>query len=168
MIDENRVPLMLSLALIGLGSNLGDRLATLNGAVAVLAETPGVFVRVVSSYCETEPIGGPPGQGKYLNAAAVLETTLDPFTLLRVLQGIETQFGRVRTIRDGERTLDLDLLLYDDRIIDTPELILPHPRFSTRRFVLEPLAEVAPTVADPVTKRTIAELYADLDGGPGP
>ncbi len=159
---------MLSFALIGLGSNLGDRLATLNGAIADLAGTARVFVRAVSSFRETEPIGGPPGQGKYLNAAAVLETTLDPFALLHVLQGIEAQFGRVRTIRDGERTLDLDLLLFDDRIIDTPELILPHPRYSTRRFVLEPLAEVAPAVVDPVTMRTIAELLADLDGCPCP
>ncbi len=159
---------MLSLALIGLGSNLGDRLATLNGAVADLAETPGVFVRKVSSYRETEPIGGPPGQGRFLNAVAVLETTLDPFALLHVLQGIETQHGRVRTVRDGERTLDLDLLLFDDRMIETPELTLPHPRYSTRRFVLEPLAEVAPSVVDPVTGRTIAELLADLDECPSP
>jgi 2-amino-4-hydroxy-6-hydroxymethyldihydropteridine diphosphokinase len=159
---------MSSIALIGLGSNLGDRGATLDGAIAALRATPGVFVREVSSFHETEPVGGPAGQGNYLNAAAVLETTLDPFGLLHRLQEIETRFGRVRTVRYGERTLDLDLLLFDDRIIDTPELIVPHPRYSERRFVLNPLVEVAPAVVDPVTKRTIAELLTDLDRGPSP
>ena len=87
----------------------------------------------------------------------MLETTLDPLDLLHVLQAIETRFGRVRTVRWGERTLDLDLLLFDDRIIDTPELTVPHPRLAERRFVLEPLAEIAPEAVDPVTKRTIAD-----------
>ncbi|MGP0066915.1 MAG: 2-amino-4-hydroxy-6-hydroxymethyldihydropteridine diphosphokinase [Isosphaeraceae bacterium] len=159
---------MSSIALIGLGSNLGDRRAALEGAIAALSTTPGVFVRKVSAFHETEPVGGPPGQGKYLNGAAVLETTLEPLALLRVLQEVEARFGRVRTVRDGERTLDLDLLLFDDRIIDTPEIIVPHPRYAGRRFVLEPLSEVAPGAVDPVTKRTVAESLADLDRGPGP
>ena len=149
--------------LIGLGSNLGDRRAALEGAIAALAETPGIRIRKVSTFHETEPVGGPSGQGRYLNAAAVLETSLDPFALLKVLQSIEARFGRVRTVRWGERTLDLDLLLIGDRIIDTPELVVPHPRYSVRRFVLEPLAEVAPEAVDPVRKRTIRELLADLD-----
>src|SRR5947209_4632176 len=102
---------MSSRALIGLGSNLGDRRASLAGAIAALSESPGVQVLRVSSFRETEPVGGPPGQGAYLNAAAVLATTLDPFELLRVLQGIEAQSGRVRTVRWAARTLDLDLLL---------------------------------------------------------
>ena len=152
--------------LIGLGSNLGDRRTALEGAIAALAETPGIRVRKVSTFHETEPVGGPPGQGRYLNAAAVLETSLDPFALLTVLQAIEARFGRVRTVRWGERTLDLDLLLFGDRIIDTPELVVPHPRYSVRRFVLEPLAEVAPEAVDPVGKRTIRELLADLDREP--
>ncbi len=154
---------MSSLALIGLGSNVGDRRAALEGAIAALNRTPGVSVRKVSSFHETEPVGGPPGQGKYLNAAAVLETTIDPMAVLRLLQEIEAQFGRVRTVRWGERTLDLDLLLFDDRIIDTPELVVPHPRYATRRFVLEPLAEIAPEAVDPVTKQTVAERLADLE-----
>jgi 2-amino-4-hydroxy-6-hydroxymethyldihydropteridine diphosphokinase len=154
---------MPSIALIGLGSNLGDRRASLERAIAALTATPGVLVREVSSYHETEPVGGPSGQRKYLNAAGVLETTLEPLDLLRVLQGIETRFGRIRTVRYGERTLDLDLLLFDDRIINSPELIVPHPRYSERHFVLGPLAELAPTAIDPVTKRTIAEMLADLD-----
>ena len=158
---------MSSLALIGLGSNLGDRRAALDGAIAALAGTPGVRVQNVSLFHETEPVGGPPGQGTYLNAAIVLETTLDPFALLDGLQKIEAQFGRARTVHWGERTLDLDLLLFDDRIIDTPELVVPHPRYATRRFVLEPLVEVAPGAVDPVTKQTVAELLANLNRGLG-
>jgi 2-amino-4-hydroxy-6-hydroxymethyldihydropteridine diphosphokinase len=155
---------MSSLAFIGLGSNLGDRRAALEGAIAALAQTPGVHVRDVSSFHETEPVGGPSRQGKYLNAALVLETTLDPFAVLRLLQEIEARLGRVRTVRWGERTLDLDLLLFDDRIIDAPDLVVPHPRYATRRFVLEPLAEIAPEAVDPVTKQTVADLLANLLG----
>lgn len=158
---------MASCALIGLGSNLGDRRATLEGAIAALEATPGVRVRRVSAFRETEPVGGPSGQGAYLNAAAVLETTLGPFELLPLLQAIEARFGRVRTVRWGERTLDLDLLLFDDRIIQTPDLSVPHPRLTERRFVLEPLAEVAPQAVEPRTRRTVSELLADLDRGPG-
>ena len=153
---------MPSLAFVALGSNLGDRRGALEGAVAALAGTHGVAVRKVSSFHETEPVGGPPGQGLFLNAAAVLETSLDPFGLLQVLREIEERFGRTRTVRWGERTLDLDLLLFDDRVVDTPELTVPHPRLTERRFVLEPLAEVAPDTIEPVTRRTIIDLLADL------
>jgi 2-amino-4-hydroxy-6-hydroxymethyldihydropteridine diphosphokinase len=99
----------------------------------------------------------------FKNAAALLETTLDPFSLLKVLQEIEAQFGRERTVHWGERTLDLDLLLFDQRKIDTPALRVPHPRFATRRFVLEPLAEIAPEAVDPITGRTVEQILADLD-----
>jgi 2-amino-4-hydroxy-6-hydroxymethyldihydropteridine diphosphokinase len=156
---------MPSLAYISLGSNLGDRRNTLERAIAALAETPRVVVRKFSSFRETEPVGGPPGQGMFLNAAAELETRLDPFRLLRVLQEIEVRCGRVRTVRWGARTLDLDLLLFEDRIIKTAELTVPHPRLRMRRFVLEPLAEIAPEAIDPETKRTVAELLASLPGG---
>jgi 2-amino-4-hydroxy-6-hydroxymethyldihydropteridine diphosphokinase len=158
---------MASRAMIGLGSNLGDRAALLEGALAALASTPGVRIERVSSVCETEPVGGPPGQGPYLNAAAALETTLEPLDLLRVLQAIEARFGRVRTVRWGERTLDLDLLLFDDRIIASPELTVPHPRLAERRFVLEPLAEIAPDAVEPVTGRTVSGLLRELDRGSG-
>jgi len=158
---------MSSLALIGLGSNLGDREAALEGAIAALARTRGLVVQKVSSFHETEPVGGPPGQGMFLNAAAALDTILDPFQLLLVLEEIETRFGRVRAVPWGERTLDLDLLLFGDWIIDTPRLSVPHPRFTTRRFVLEPLVEIAPTAVDPVTKRTVAEILARLGRRPG-
>jgi 2-amino-4-hydroxy-6-hydroxymethyldihydropteridine diphosphokinase len=154
---------MASVALIGLGSNLGDRRAMLEGAIAALAATPGVQVRRVSSFRETEPVGGPPGQGAYLNTAAVLETTLEPPDLLHVLQAIEARHGRIRTVRWGERTLDLDLLLFDDRVIETTELAVPHPRLAERRFVLEPLAEIAPDAVEPRSGRTIAELLQELD-----
>jgi len=154
---------MPSLACIGLGSNLGDRRAALEGAIAALAATSGVHVQKVSRFHETEPEGGPPGQGKYLNAAAVIETNLDAHGLLSVLQEIEAQLGRVRSVRWGERTLDLDLLLFADQILSATELTVPHPRLRARRFVLEPLAEIAPDTVDPVTKRTIADLLAALE-----
>jgi 2-amino-4-hydroxy-6-hydroxymethyldihydropteridine diphosphokinase len=154
---------MCSRALIGLGSNLGDRRRSLEGAIRALGDVPGVSVQRASAFLETEPVGGPPGQGMYLNAAAELDTLLDPFELLGVLQEIEGRFGRVRTIQWGPRTLDLDLLLYEDQIIDTPELTVPHPRLASRRFVLEPLAEIAPLVVEPVSKRTIAELLLDVE-----
>lgn len=150
-------------AMIGLGSNLGDRRAFLEGATEALAATPGIVGLRVSAFRETEPVGGPAGQGAYLNAAALLETTLDPFELLRVLQAIETRFGRVRTIRWGERTLDLDLLLYGDRIIETSELTVPHPRLAERRFVLEPLSEIAPGAIEPRSGRRVSELLENLD-----
>jgi 2-amino-4-hydroxy-6-hydroxymethyldihydropteridine diphosphokinase len=155
-----------TLALIGLGSNLGDRKAQLESAVAALAATPGVALRAVSPMHETAPVGGPGGQGTFLNAAAAVETTLDPEALLATLHAIELRGGRVRTERWGERTLDLDLLLFGDAVIDTPGLRIPHPRMAVRRFVLAPLAQVAPSAVDPLTGRTIAELLANLDRRP--
>jgi 2-amino-4-hydroxy-6-hydroxymethyldihydropteridine diphosphokinase len=155
-----------TLALIGLGSNLGDRKAHLDAAIAALTVTPGVAVRAVSSYHETAPAGGPDGQRAFLNAAARLETTLDPFATLQVLQAIEQAEGRVRTVRWGARTLDLDLLIHGCEFLDTPELSLPHPRLALRRFVLAPLAEIAPDVVDTVTGRSIAALLANLDRRP--
>ena len=153
---------MHSLALIGLGSNLGDRRANLSGAIAALGQVPSITVRQVSSFHETEPVGGPSGQGMFLNAVVALETAVDPLPLLHVLREIEARFGRERSVHWGERTLDLDLLLFDGRVIDTPELYLPHPRMHTRRFVLEPLVEVAPTAVDPVTGRPFGAILADL------
>ncbi len=155
-----------TLALIGLGSNLGDRKGILDAAVSELRQTPGVLVRSVSTCHETRPIGGPSDQGPFLNAAAALETTLEPMALLRRLQGIESDAGRVRSIRWGERTLDLDLLLFGDEIIDTPELSVPHPRMGVRRFVLMPLEEIAPEFKDPLSRLSISALRANLDRRP--
>lgn len=162
------------LALIGLGSNLGDRRAILDGAVATLVELPGVTIRAVSSYHETRPIGGPAGQGAFLNAAATIETTLEPAPLLAALHEVERRAGRVREEHWGARTLDLDLLLCGDRIIHHPgiairrpdQLQVPHPLFPFRRFVLAPAAEVAPELIDPITHRPVADLLANLDRRP--
>jgi 2-amino-4-hydroxy-6-hydroxymethyldihydropteridine diphosphokinase len=154
-----------TVALLGLGSNLGDRKAELDAAVSALTEAPGIVLRKVSRYHETAPVGGPEGQGDYLNAAAAVETTLEPLELLHVLQEIEHRAGRVRTVRWGPRTLDLDLLLFGDQVIATEELQVPHPRMAERLFVLAPLAEIAPGAVDPVTGRTIAELLAACQAG---
>lgn len=153
-------------SLIGLGSNLGDRKANLDLAVAALSKTPGVRVRAASRYHETLPVGGPSGQGAFLNAAVAVETTLGPETLLDRLQAIEDEAGRVRTARWAERTLDLDLLLFGDLISETPRLRIPHPRLVVRRFVLSPLAEIAPEFIEPTTGLTVAALLANLDRRP--
>jgi 2-amino-4-hydroxy-6-hydroxymethyldihydropteridine diphosphokinase len=153
-------------AYVALGSNVGDRRAHLDAAVAALAEPPGVTLRGVSSYHETAPVGGPSGQGAFLNAAAAVETTLDPMSLLQVLHSIEAGRGRTRTVAWGERTLDLDLILFGDEVVRTTALRVPHPRFALRRFVLAPLAEIAPAAVDPSTKRTVAGLLANLDRRP--
>lgn len=132
---------MTARAAIGIGSNLGDRATNIATAVAALAET-GSLVRVSSLY-ETAPIGGPE-QGNYLNAVAVVDTELTARELLERCLQIELEAGRERKERWGPRTLDLDILLFDDRVIDEEGLTVPHPRMTERRFVLEPLLEVWP------------------------
>lgn len=149
-------------AYIALGSNLGNRRASLDGAIAALRQHPSVIVRRVSSWIRTQPVGGPPGQGEFLNGAAEIETDLAPQELLAVLQSVEATFGRVRDVPSGPRTLDLDLLLYEDRIYEGPDLVIPHPRMAERRFVLEPLAEIAPQAWHPAERARIAELFERL------
>ena len=126
-------------AFLALGSNLGDREATLRYAVDHL---PGV--RALSGVYETDPIGGPDDQGAFLNMVVELETRLDPFSLLDLCRRIEAGAGRERKVRWGPRTLDVDVLLYGDTTITSEELTVPHPRMWERRFVLAPLAEIAP------------------------
>lgn len=127
---------------IALGSNLGDRGAHIGGALRELGATPGIRVLNCSSVYETDPVGGPPGQGRFLNAVAELATTLAPEALLDRLQEIERGHGRERSVRNAPRTLDLDLLLYGDVRCSDARLTLPHPRMWEREFVLAPLAEL--------------------------
>jgi 2-amino-4-hydroxy-6-hydroxymethyldihydropteridine diphosphokinase len=129
-------------AFIGLGSNLGDREATLRQGVAELAAAGDVVA--VSPLYETEPDGGPEDQGAFLNLVVELETADGPRQLLRRCQALEEAAHRVRTVRWGPRTLDADVLLVDDLTVDEADLVVPHPRMWERRFVLQPLADLAP------------------------
>lgn len=133
-------------AYLALGSNLGERIAHLQGAVDALARVPGVTVVAVSRVYATEPVGGPP-QGEYLNAVVAVDTDLDPYALLEVAHRLEADAGRVRAERFGPRTLDVDVLLYGDVRLDDPALTIPHPRMRERAFVLAPLRDVAPDEA---------------------
>ena len=155
----------MAIAYIGLGSNLGDRAAHLRAALDRLG-TRGT-VEAVSPFLETDPVGYAE-QPRFLNAAVRLRTTLPPDDLLRELLSIETALGRVRTVRWGPRTIDLDLLLYDDLVRDDPGLTIPHPRIHERRFVLEPLAAIAPDAVHPLLGQTISQLLARLDCLEGP
>lgn len=149
-------------AYIALGSNLGDRRAFLDAAIARLRARPGIEVATVSSYLETEPVGGPAGQGKYLNAVAEVRTALGAADLLHALLAIETDMGRVRTERFGPRTIDLDVLLYGTQMVQSDDLIVPHPRMHERLFVLAPLAEIAPLAVHPVLQSTAKDLLNRL------
>jgi dihydroneopterin aldolase/2-amino-4-hydroxy-6-hydroxymethyldihydropteridine diphosphokinase len=141
--DFEQTPRRAHTAIVALGSNLGDRAGFLRLAVERLGE-----VTAMSQVFETDPVG-PEGQGAYLNMVVVVRTWLDPYGFMRRCQQIESEAMRQRVVRWGPRTLDVDLLFYDDVTIDDPELTVPHPRFAERRFVLTPLAEVAPERCPP-------------------
>jgi len=143
-------------AYIGLGSNLGDRLGNLAAAVGLLSREPGFALRRLSLAYESEPIGPP--QPRYLNAVAQVGTLLSPRATLQRLQAIEERLGRVRRERWGSREVDLDLLLYGNRVVEETGLRIPHPLLEDRAFALVPLAEIAPSVLHPGRSLTVREL----------
>ncbi|HJS75065.1 MAG TPA: 2-amino-4-hydroxy-6-hydroxymethyldihydropteridine diphosphokinase [Vicinamibacteria bacterium] len=138
---------------LGIGSNMGDPRAHIESA---LTELPVVRT---SLFYRSEPVGGPP-QPWYVNAVAEVGFEDEPEELLRVLRSIESRHGRERSVRNAPRTLDLDILLFGQRVVDTKELTIPHPRFRERRFVLVPMVEIAPEVQDPVSGLSMRELLA--------
>ncbi len=148
-------------AYVALGSTLGDRRLTIESALERLSSRPGIALAECSSVIETDPVGGP-AQPPYLNAVCAVDTTLAPRALLDALLEVEASLGRVRDVRNGPRTIDLDLLLYGDAVIDEPGLRVPHPRLAERSFVLVPLAEIAPGVRLPTLGSTAAELVTSL------
>jgi 2-amino-4-hydroxy-6-hydroxymethyldihydropteridine diphosphokinase len=145
-------------AYLSLGSNLGDRAAHIESALARLAEEN---VRIVkrSSFYETEPVEFL-AQGWFLNIAVEAETELMPRQLLRVIRQIERELGRKRIVRSGPRTIDIDILLFGTSIVNAADLEIPHPRMTERRFVLVPMAEITPTLRHPVLRLTMTELLA--------
>jgi 2-amino-4-hydroxy-6-hydroxymethyldihydropteridine diphosphokinase len=143
-------------AYVGIGSNVGDRQSFCRRAVDDLAESEGISVTRTSSLYETSPIGGPP-QRSFINMVVEVQTAIEPRALLDLCKGIETRLGREPSaIRWGPRVIDLDVLTYDEEKINEPDLEIPHPRITSRRFVLVPLLEINPDAADPWGKR-----YAD-------
>ena len=150
-------------AYIALGSNLGDRELNLLRAVSELGRLPGCRVTALSRFFETSPVGMPDGTPAFLNAVLKLTTACGPRQLLDELLRIEQQvFGRTASTTPVSRRMDLDLLLYGDQVLHTPDLTVPHPRLALRRFVLQPLSEIAPDLVEPLSGKTISSLLAGL------
>lgn len=143
---------------MGLGSNLGNKKKYIRETIKLLCKE--VSVTKISSFYETKPVGYA-DQPDFINAVAEIETNLTPLRLLRMAKDIEKKMGRKKTFRNGPRVIDIDILLYNDRIIKTKELIIPHPAMHRRWFVLKPLAEIAPQVIHPKLRRPIKDLLAD-------
>ncbi|MBM3255445.1 MAG: 2-amino-4-hydroxy-6-hydroxymethyldihydropteridine diphosphokinase [Candidatus Omnitrophica bacterium] len=132
----------MALCYLGIGSNLGNRLNNIRSAIRNIDQLKGTKVLKVSRIIETNPLGGPKAQGKFLNAALRIETRILPLQLLRELKKIESNLGRAKTVRNGPRTIDLDILFYADKIVNRKGLKIPHPRVFEREFVVKPLLEV--------------------------
>ncbi|BAY82889.1 2-amino-4-hydroxy-6-hydroxymethyldihydropteridine pyrophosphokinase [Calothrix parasitica NIES-267] len=148
-------------SVIALGSNIGDSLTILEAAVKTLHKVPGITYKNISSWYRTKAVGPP--QPDYLNGCVNCLVDIEPFELLKILLETENKFGRERKERWGARTLDLDLLLYDDLILDSPTLQVPHPRMLERAFVMVPLAEIVPDWVEPISRRAIKELVKEVD-----
>ncbi len=140
---------------IGLGANMGGREENIRRTLALIEDTGTASVVRISGLVKTEPVGGPPGQPQFINAAAELDTDLEPEELLVALKSIERRLGRLDRERWGPREIDVDILLYDDVVMTSPTLEIPHPRMLERSFVLVPLSEIAPGVVHPVSGRSI-------------
>ena len=146
-----------------LGTNLGDRTANLDGAIAAMKDKIGALVKC-SYYIHTEPWGFS-SDNSFLNAAAIFDTSLAPLPLLRITQDIERQLGRSAKSHDGlysDRVIDIDILFYDNLVLSTPELTIPHPLMAQRDFVLRPLAEIAPRKKHPLLDKTVARMLREL------
>jgi 2-amino-4-hydroxy-6-hydroxymethyldihydropteridine diphosphokinase len=155
-----RVFLMKKLVYLSLGSNLGDREQHVREAISRLRELG--IIKQVSAFFETEPVEVQIEQAWFLNCAVALETELMPLEFLGRMLAVEQSMGRIRMEPKGPRTIDIDILLFGNDVLDTPELTVPHPAMHQRRFVLEPLAEFAPTLVHPLLKRTVRELLDSL------
>src|SRR5262245_60724758 len=152
----------MTLCLLGLGSNEGDRVGNITAAIDALRQSASIRVRRVSSFYETAPVGGPPGQRKYFNAAAIIETELLPADLMAGLLEIERRLGRRRAERWGPGTINGDLRLYGESIVKSPQIAVPHPRMHERRFVLAPAAEIATDWRHPAKQQALGQLLAAL------
>jgi 2-amino-4-hydroxy-6-hydroxymethyldihydropteridine diphosphokinase len=153
----------MNIAYLGLGSNLGNRLAFLRGGRDSLMSHTGIQLCSAAGIYETEPLGGPADSPRFLNTVLGIETTLTPRALLEACMSVENEFGRTRSMIWAPRTLDIDILLYADQVVDEPDLQIPHPGLHQRTFVLAPLAEIAPELMHPVLRRTVYELLTSRD-----
>lgn len=145
-------------AYLGLGSNLGNRMAFLRGGRDALVDKPGIDLVCTSGVYETEAIGGPPDNPQFLNTALQISTTLTPQELLQACLSVEDDFGRSRPVRWAPRTLDIDILFYEDLVVCEEDLTIPHPRLHERAFVLAPLLEIAPDFRHPLLDQSVSEI----------